>query len=254
MTSNEIKPTILRFDMHRFVIFLFLFCISIELSLVLLDVVVNRWRWSESGAIRRLFNTTREDGLASWFAVTQTFVVALISWFIFILINNQNGQGYRRSGWLLIALFFSYMAVDDGAAVHERIGTAFSDIKTSTSFPSYVWQILFVPVFALIGLVIFVFLWKELSTMTQRIKMILAFACFALAVGMDFVEGLDNGYAWLESAYSWSSRSIRHYSKSIEEFLEMLGMSLFLITLLIHVPRLSSNIQVNFTNKTDSIS
>lgn len=62
-----------------------------------------------------MFNIAREDGLASWFAVTQTLFVALTLWLIYTLTKRGGGSRSKVYGWLVLTLFFAYMAVDDGA-------------------------------------------------------------------------------------------------------------------------------------------
>ena len=55
------------------------------------------------------------------------------------------------------------MAVDDGAQLHERLGSTFKamreDVGSSLDFfPSYPWQILFLPIFGTLGLFMLWFL------------------------------------------------------------------------------------------------
>ncbi len=38
---------------------------------------------------------------------------------------SQGRPRLVRLAWLVVALFFSYMALDDGAALHERLGSTF---------------------------------------------------------------------------------------------------------------------------------
>ena len=117
-SSNPAGSTVFAVDTGRFLWAVFLSCLIIELTLVYLDLTVNWLRWTELGSIRRLFNTTREDALASWFAVTQTVFVALATWVVYAISRKQALALPRRIGWLIVALIFTYITVDDGAAVH----------------------------------------------------------------------------------------------------------------------------------------
>lgn len=241
--------TILTVDTGRFLWVVFLACLIVEVALVYLDLTVNWLAWSDSGAIRRLFNTTREDGLASWFAVSQTLLTALAAWLIVVVLHHQHATALRRLGWLVVAGFFSYMCIDDGAAVHERIGTAFQDTSGVEGFPSYAWQFLLLPFFALMGAFVLYFLWRELPTAAARARVAGAIGLFVVAVGMDFVEGLDDGYAWLAGAAGWEADAIRHFSKSLEEFVEMVGMTLFLVTFIGHLATLAPRLEVHFLGR-----
>ncbi len=80
-------------------------CVLVAAVLFLLDYHVNYGRWTQIGALRRMFNTTREDSLASWFGVTQTLFVALTVWALYWF--SQGASKWRRRGWLVLALFFT---------------------------------------------------------------------------------------------------------------------------------------------------
>ena len=227
--------------------------IAIELLLVFLDLYVNWGKAADSSAIRRMFNITREDGLASWFAVTQTFVVALVLWAIFAVSTRDQGKKMERFGWLLLAIFFTYMAIDDGAMVHERLGTASENLgedslisQVTGAFPSYAWQALFLLPLTIMGMFMLWFLWCVLSDKVSRIGIIAALSLFGIAVAMDYIEGLEFGYTPLADAYGWSGSSARHFAKSIEEFLEMLAMSLWLLIFLRHFARRTPEFCVHF--------
>ena len=248
---------------------IFACCLVLEIAFVLLDYHVNYGRLSEVGAIRRLTNIAREDGLASWFGTTQTLLVALTAWGILLLTRAAHAPVWRRGGWLIVAITFTYMAVDDGAQLHERLGTLSSALQTGGGpsllnlFPSYSWQVLFVPGFGLFGVILAVFLWYELNDRAAMWLVLSALTCFTIAVGLDFVEGLNQGHPW--NLYTWivervdladftTTRfrqppydTLEHFSRSLEEFLEMLANTFLWVTFLRHVPSVVSNIHVRVT-------
>jgi hypothetical protein len=159
------------------------------------------------------------------------------------------------------------MAIDDGSKLHERIGSAFSsrvgDGTVLDAFPSYAWQLLFLPAFALLGLFTLVFLWRELGDRAGRLLLLGGISCFVAAVGLDFVEGLDPGYPdhpyrWLAAQldmYHFSRRRfgrspyevIAHFSKSIEETIEMFGTTLLWVAVLRHLASHPGEVRVRFT-------
>ncbi len=241
---------------------LFFFCIFFEIFLFLIDAVVNYGRLTEISALRGLCNIAREDGLASWFMTTQTFMTGLTLWLIFLVSKKSSMPKKTIAGWCILAIFFTYMAVDDGAQIHERLGSTFEAIYnvessqgTSSSwgtqileiYPSYPWQLLFVPFLAAIGLFMLLFLWRELSERSAKVLIVVAIICLAAAVCLDFLEGLDdnnhalNLYAWTGDQVNLNLTAIRHFSKSLEEFIEMLGMTIFFVTFIKHFIRLASN-------------
>ena len=247
----------------------FLFCLTLEVAFVLLDYHVNYGRLIDVGAIRRMTNIAREDGLASWFGTTQTLFVALTAWTAVLLARANHADFWRRAGWFVVAVMFTYMAVDDGAQLHERFGTLSSVVADSgrssvlTSFPSFAWQVLFVPVFGVFGLLLAFFLWRELHNRAAFVLVLCALACLAVAVGLDFVEGLDVDHPW--NLYTWTVErvefadfaatrfrqtpydTLEHFSRSLEEFLEMLANTLFWVTFLRHLPSVTPDVHVSLS-------
>ena len=256
-----------------------IFCIAAELLFVALDYHITYGGLVDYGPIRRLFNITREDGMPSWFGVTQTFLVGLTLWFIYIAVKRRGGPRWKSTGWLVLAAFFTYMAVDDGSALHERLGSMYKDMKGGDEailavFPSYTWQYIMLPFFATLGLFTLVFLWSQLRSASSRCLLAAALGCLVLAVTMDFVEGLDrnhrwNVYTWLSAGFdqetwmmerypnkleAWSQTrfgksaydTLRHFSKSIEETLEMLANSIFWYLFLRHLSVAVGDLRVRF--------
>ena len=244
----------------------FLCCVLLETALVLLDYHVNYGRLTDVGAIRRLTNIAREDGIASWFGVTQTLLVALTAWILWLLVRAAGAPRWRRIGWLTAAVLFTYMAVDDGAQLHERFGTLWSVVREARGltafgrFPSYDWQVLFLPVFGAFGIVLLVFLRHELAGRSAYAMVLVAVGCLVIAVGLDFVEGLDdehplNLYSWVVARVELAEftqarfqqspyQTMDHFARSAEEFLEMLAMTLFWVTFLRHLPVAAGSVSV----------
>jgi len=231
--------------------------VCFELLLVLLDIVINYAEVIEYRSIHELFNIAREDGLAGWFMTSQTLLAALVLWFIYYLSQITEGvPPFYKRGWLILALFFTYMSADDGALIHERLGTMFEEIieqqgsLESTGllsqwldlFPSYEWQFL-LPIFAAIGLYMLYFLWKVLGSGRSLWMVLVAFSALSIAVLLDFIEGMPeehslNVYSWLKHYYLLEAYTVDHFAKSLEEFLEMLGISLFLVVFVAQINRI----------------
>lgn len=237
------------------------------MSFVLLDYHVNYGRLTDVGAIRRLTNIAREDGLASWFGVTQTLLAALTAWVLWLLVRAADAPRWRRVGWLAVSVLLTYMAVDDGAQLHERFGTLWSVVRETRGltafswFPSYDWQVLFLPVFGAFGIVLLVFLRYELTSRSAYAMVLVAIGCLVVAVGLDFFEGLDDEHPW--NLYSWvvarvdlaeftelrfqrsPYQTMDHFARSAEESLEMLAMTLLWVTFLRHLPVAAGAVSVD---------
>jgi hypothetical protein len=266
MTGKESAPASFAVRPQSLIWYVAFTAVAVEITLVLLDLLVNYARPDGHGSIRRLFNITREDALPSWFATTQTFLIALTLCVIWLVVRQRNLSAWSRRGWLAVALFFFYMAVDDGAKVHERIGSTLGDVFEDGSlvelFPSYGWQLFVMPLFAVAGLLLLLFLWRELTDRRARVLLLVALTCLTVAVGLDFIEGLDEEHswnlhaqldrwlAWDETTEAWFGKSgfaaVVHFSKSVEAFLEMLANTLLWVAFLRHLTGLCGELRLRF--------
>ncbi len=263
-------PVRLFVDREWFPYRVLLFCFLAEVAIVALDYFVNYGRATEISDVRRMFSTSSEEGLGSYFAVSQTLLVAVT---LGLLTWVKRASGASRlvwGGWLVLALFFAYMSVDDGVKIHERMGTVYKVVREranmpASEYPSYFWQILFLPFFGAMGLFMLVFLWVQLADRRSRMLLVLALTLLVLAVGLDFVEGLSerhpaNLYTMILDRWDIEEytrvrfkrsgfETLRHFSKSIEEiFMEALANSLIWYIALRHLVCSSSELRVQFVD------
>lgn len=267
MSSTPVKLTVDSEQLARRVL---LFCITVEILFVFLDYHINYSEWTQIGAMRRMFNIAREDGLASWFATTQTLMAGLTLGLIYLAVKKRLGARWKATGWLVLASFFIYMAIDDGAQLHERLGSTFAAMREDAgssfdSFPSYTWQLIFLPFFGALGLFMLVFLWRQLDSTSSRVLLLTAISFQVFAVGMDFVEGLDPEHRWnLYTAISdrydlepWTQArfgetaydALQHFSRSGEEALEMAAISILWFLFLRHLGVAAGEVRIRFLAK-----
>ena len=242
------------FDADRFTFILFIVLVSVEIALVILDAFINYGRLTRYGQLRRLFNIAREDGLATWVSSAQFLLAGVTLWFIHLRVKLEPAAKSTSRGWGLLAIFFIYLSADDAAKIHERMGSLFKAWARSGPsgdapgyasrlldfFPSYPWQIVVGPFFAAMGIFLFLFLWRQFKGTALRSYLVAGIALIAFAQGLDFVEGVKGGHASVERLLSLDRYTVRHFFKSGEEFIEMLGLTfLFMAFLkyLFHITR-----------------
>jgi hypothetical protein len=218
--------------------------LGLEAVLVAADLVTTYLVVIEFRGFRHLFDVTREGSLGNWFSSSQTLLAAIVLGLIAWRVQREGGSRWRMAGWALVALFFLYMAADDGAAIHERLGSYMEYLRQRapdhhTLFGrlhdrqgSYAWQIVLGPLFGGMGLFMVVFFWRELRERTPRLLAMMGLGCFVMAVGLDHVEGTKEGYANVARFLSWSEPVVRHLGKVLEEFTEMFGTTMILAALL----------------------
>ena len=254
----------IRIDQDRLFRWLFGGLLLAEVTIVLLDAFVNEYRLAPIGAARRLFNITREDGLANFFSSFQMLGVGAVLMLITMVVKRQT-QGSNSKvvvGWGVITGLFVYMGVDDGTKLHERLGSIFKALVTDSSseasagmlgrlyeaFPSYTWQLVLGPFVAVFGLFLVLFLIRELPSLRLKAIAMLAIMLLVVAMSMDFIEGMDNGLmAQVAEVFSTETKRAVHFSKSIEEFLEMVATTTFLFVFLKTLMSLTSSITFEVT-------
>ena len=236
-------------------------CLVLEIWLLLLGYHVNYGRLTQFDPIRHLTNITDESGFASWFGTMQTLGVALTVCLLALVTKTQRTARSRYVGWCVLAAMFTYMAVDDGTQLHERVGTVVgSALPRLRAFPSYTWQLIFVPSFGLLGLFAVGFLRRELTTRSHLGLVCLALSCFVLAVGLDFFDGLRadhrlNLYTRLAEGYDLDGLTqarfghtaydtLQHFSRAVEEFLEMVGMTIFWSVFLVELAKRNLRLRI----------
>lgn len=224
---------------------LFFLCLLIEIVLLFLDLFFNYGEFFSSRKMRRIVNLAREDGVGTWFSVSQTLLVGLTLTVIFSL--QKKWRGWRSAfGWGILALFFFYMSMDDGSKIHERVSSHASKKAIALmqdtflqpvatffeKFPSYSWQLIFGPFFILMGLYLLWFLWKKFDQTKLKVLLLAGLSLLGLAMALDFVEGLDDVYKNLATAWEVRPYTVRHFSKITEEFLEMFATTLLWVAFL----------------------
>ncbi|WP_412070107.1 hypothetical protein [Rubrivirga sp. IMCC43871] len=204
------------------------------------------------------FDGASERGLGSFVSVMQTALLALTTWGVVALARATGAPRARVWGWTLLAAAFSYLALDDGTMLHERVGSAFADTSASetSAFPSYYWQLLLGPVFAALGLFMAAFLWRELPR-RQWVRVVGALALLAVAVALDFVDGLSllhpaNPTGPIAAALGMADPTlgmdapalVTHIARVVEESLEIVAMTLLWSAILGHLPSVAAGVRV----------
>lgn len=239
---NEKDKATLSIDGPAFTKRIIIACISVELILVIFDLGLNYSSLIDSSSIRKIFNLAHEQSLGTWFSVLQMAAVGLTLLTLFAVHYHQSGF-HSAKGWGILSSFYLYLSADDAAKIHERVGSsvarALEEPETLSTlgswqshFPSYSWQWVFAPIFAVMGLYIALFLWKKLTTWKLKFILFSAFSCWALAIGIDFLEGQERLFEYLASQWDVKPYTVSHPFLVAEEFLEMFGATLFLFVYL----------------------
>ncbi len=101
-----------------------------------------------------------------------------------------------------------------------------------------------------IGIFIVWFLWKALEPRRLWYWFLVGMSLYAVAIGLDYVEGLDSEqYEGIAAFFSTEEYRIEHLLKTLEEFFEMLGTTILLIVFLKNIFGLSREWKINVPEK-----
>jgi len=182
-----------------------------------------------SRLLARSFDITLEESTGTWLSATLALFVGLVAAAIAVH-GRKHDPVLFVVGWGVVGLFFAYMSVDDTAKIHERLGTLLqlkleqsTDTPLSGWFPSYGWQLFVAPFFVAMGFFILWFCLKAVAP-RARIWVLIALGLYAIAMGLDFIEGHFREMADEEFP--------THLMQLTEETLEMLGTTAFLFAFL----------------------
>lgn len=217
----------------------FLFVVVV---LIVLDVLFTYFRLLPHPQIERFCNMAREDGVGTFVAVIQFFLVAQTAFLLAIAAGNGPASRRRRIAWFGVSAFFCFLSFDDASLFHERVGSVISRIaQNSTSqaqslsgvldwYPSYAWQLSMGPLYILVGLSLLFFFWREAAHWPIQRLILIGFSCFGFAFILDFLEGIEGLDRSIARSLEVQTYTIRHLSKVVEESLELVGTSHFLFS------------------------
>ena len=218
------------------------------LAFSVLDYVGNRSHWISSDSLRDVANVGREDSLHNFVSSVQELAIAGVALVLYLHARRAETR-WARFEWGVALGFFTWVGVDDGAALHERIGTALEN--DVSFFPSYAWQVIFVPIFTTAMLVTAHVVFRSRRASWTRTLFLAGFGCYVLGVVLDYLEGRAGAYDGLASAVGATVSTVSHYSRVVEEFAEDVGASLFLVVLLRHLLCTVGSFRLTVTSRSE---
>lgn len=200
--------------------------------------VLNILWGSPSWIVTRLVDLDDEGSIATWFSSMQLFVVGLL-----FFLKSRHASAIELPSatfFCILGLGFIFLSIDEAAAIHEKINAL---LKQGAFMPRFkgdhgIWifvYVLLAGIFLSFTLRNFIALWRR----SRRIASIMAIGVLTFVIGAVFFEII--GYQFLRNDMtSW-----RYVTEvALEEFLEMLGISIVLygaLLLLMEVNAIEGN-------------
>ncbi len=180
---------------------------------------------------------SKEASFATWIQVQVWAGVAAVATLETISLRGPKEKRSEFYRWAFIATFFAWLSVDDFLSIHEAFGQTARRFfgtgalgsfgQTLSNFRSNLWLVTLGPIYAAGFYITLDGLRRELPRSLFMKLVPAAVACFALAVGIDFVEGVLRRSAgpdfWAMPGASWLYLAV-----TVEELLEIAGSGLLL--------------------------
>ncbi len=172
-----------------------------------------------------LFNIRTEGNIPAYYSSVTILIASFLLGFISFF-RKANGLSYFL--WLVLSIIFLYLSVDEAVQLHERVGVLFEKKFSFTGYLYWAWVIPYGILFILFSVVYFFKFLPQLPKKFVRLFIVSGAIYVIGAIGVEMI-GAKN--------YSSSNFSevVNAICYSIEEFLEMLGIALFIYSLLLYI-------------------
>ncbi|RMB63301.1 hypothetical protein EAX61_02605 [Dokdonia sinensis] len=163
-------------------------------------------------------------------SVFSTLLYVIISVLLFKIATSNLAIKKHNVFWISLGVIFLFLGADELLRIHEKIGGAFSDNVETSGIFYYSWVIPYGIALIILG----IFIVKPLFSLPRRtlISFISAGTIFIIgAVGFEMMGGwyIDNHI--IDHSTMYKSRPV-FILYTIEELLEMIGLSAFIYALL----------------------
>ena len=201
---------------------LLIVCFFIEAWLIFLHVTLALHATPTVRALGQAFDVTREASIATYWSCLLALGTGLACLFVANLLRRSSASKLRYRGWIFAGVVFVLVSIDDAIAFHEKIGAITSlGLMNSLKYPSYPWHITVAPIVVTGLLLAAFFIWRDIRKIRGLTAMLLlALGCFAVALGLGFMEGVSE-MAAMESVVPTAASEHMPIIMLTEEVLEM---------------------------------
>lgn len=234
----------------------FRFLVVFMLGLTLINFVVQVFRfllgYDNLLGLVRLFDVNTENSVPTWYSSIALLLCSLLLWLISVAKGHRNDRFV--SHWKGLSIIFLFLSLDEVASLHELV-IPFGRSINSSGFLYYFWVVpgmIFVTTVALIYRKFLI----ALPTKIRYLFLIAGIVFVSGSVGLEMVGGYYFESNIGENIHTASE--LTNFSMAVllalEEFLEMLGVLIFIYALLLYIKMSSIDIDIfSFECNLDSV-
>lgn len=177
-----------------------------------------------------LFNLNEERSIGTWYSVVTLFTAAALAIIIGIM-RKQHGKPWGI-WWIILGCVFAYLSIDEAISIHEMLMYPVKDTLGIGSGALYYAWVIPVGVATLLFAIIYLRFWIALPSKTRNLFLLSAIIYIGGAIGMEMIASYQQTSVLVTDTAITAARPLFVVFWGIEEFLEMLGVALFIYALL----------------------
>ena len=171
-----------------------------------------------------LFNLDKEANVPTWYSSTALFVCSILLGII--AFTKKIERDRYRLHWGILSIFFLYLSIDEAAGIHELTMRPLRHLFNLEGIFHFSWVIIGIPL-----VFIFVIAYaKFLINLPRKIGLLFILSGFLFvggALGMELISG------WY--VFTFGGDMIYWMMTTLEEMLEMIGIAVFIYSLLTYI-------------------
>lgn len=208
--------------------FIFLILLSLNIIGIIFEYA------SDTDHTKFFFRVTNFDSETSIATFYSSLILLFSSFLLFIIYVQKRRLGNKAISWLLLSLIFLFLSVDESVSIHERFISFYRNKFNLSGFLYFSWVI----PYGILAILLFFYFIPFLINLEKRTTMLFVLSGFVFvsgAIGMELLGGKyfeTNGKVWQYTIFY-----------TIEESLEILGISIFIYSLLRYISIKFKNIQ-----------
>ncbi|NJL22937.1 MAG: hypothetical protein HC895_22335 [Leptolyngbyaceae cyanobacterium SM1_3_5] len=214
------------------------------LGLTIANLTVQIARFSllldRQSSIYRLLNVNNEANIPTWYSTVALLVCVLLLGLIAILKQQQKDR--LTNHWRGLALLFLFLSIDEAVSLHEKLNPLMRSLLNVNENLLFLWVI---PGVVFVGAIALIY-WRFLTRLPPQMRNLIFFSAalyLSGAIGFELVTGLA------VRNISGLHPLILVLIVAIEELLEMLGILIFIRSLLLYLGDNFPAISIHFAQK-----
>lgn len=189
---------------------------------------------------QRLFNVDYENNIPTYYSATALFASAIL---LFFIATYMKKQGDNYIAWFFLGLVFVFLSIDETSQIHEKL---IRSLRDKWNLKGYLYNGWIIP-YGIAAFLLFIGYFRFLLKLPLRTRILMIVSGFIFilgSVGFEMIS-VDIGFAHERNDKS----KAYFFFMTLEELFEMLGIALFIYTLLDYISTSFGYLEISVSEK-----